>query len=103
MCMRDRVTWRIAIALMIRAEVRGMEALYIEAMDELLAKDLSFFHRNFAGSLTKRALGYARRFEDVFDVLAFQVAGSVLPLGFVSVVLWGYSPWLVVVLSLIHI
>ena len=47
-----------------------MEALYIEAMDELLAKDLSFFQDNFAGSLTKRALGYARRFEDVFDVLS---------------------------------
>src|SRR5215510_4708774 len=56
-----QVTWRIAIALMIRAEVRGMEGLYVEAMDELLAKDLSFFHNNFAGSLTKRALGYARR------------------------------------------
>ena len=93
-----QITWRIAIALMIRAEIRGMEALYVEAMDELLAKDLSFFHRNFAGSLTKRSLGYARRFEDVFDVLSFQVAGSVLPLGFVSVVLWTYSPWLVVVL-----
>ena len=93
-----QITWRIAIALMIRAEIRGMEALYIEAMDELLAKDLSFFHHNFAGSLTKRALGYARRFEDVFDVLSFQVAGSVLPLGFVSVVLWAYSPWLVVLL-----
>ena len=93
-----QVTWRIAIALMIRAEIRGMEALYVEAMDELLAKDLSFFHHNFAGSLTKRALGYARRFEDVFDVLAFQVAGSILPLGFVAVVLWTYSPWLGVVL-----
>ena len=75
-----------------------MEALYIEAMDELLAKDLAFFHNNYAGSLTKRALGYARRFEDVFDVLAFQVAPTLLPLGFVAVVLWTYSPWLVVVL-----
>jgi ATP-binding cassette subfamily B protein len=93
-----QITWRIALALMIRAEVRGLEALYIEAMDELLAKDLSFFHHNFAGSLTKRALGYARRFEDVFDVLAFQVVGSVLPLGFAGVVLWMYSPWLVVLL-----
>ena len=37
----------------------------------------AFFHDNFAGSLTKRALGYARRFEDVFDVLAFQVIGNV--------------------------
>ena len=59
----------MAAALIARAEIRGMEALYIEAMDELLAKDLAFFHDNFAGSLTKRTLGYARRFEDVFDVL----------------------------------
>ena len=75
-----------------------MEALYIEAMDELLAKDLAFFQDNYAGSLTKRALGYARRFEDVFDVLSFQVAADVLPLAFVAVVLWTYSPWLIVVL-----
>ena len=63
------VVWRGAEALIARAEIRGIEALYIEAMDELLAKDLAFFHDNFAGSLTKRTLGYARRFEDVFDVL----------------------------------
>ena len=74
------------------------EALYIEAMDELLAKDLSFFHDNFAGSLTKRALGYARRFEDVFDVLCFSVSANLLPLVFVGVVLWSYSPLLIVVL-----
>ena len=93
-----QVAWRIAGALIARIEIRGMEALYIEAMNELLAKDLAFFHSNFAGSLTKRALGYARRFEDVFDVLAFQVSSTILPLGFVSVVLWRYSPWLIVVL-----
>ena len=93
-----QIAWRLAIALMIRAEVRGMESLYIEALDELLAKDLAFFHNNYAGSLTKRALGYARRYEDVFDVLCFQVSGTVLPLAFVSVVLWSYSPWLIVVL-----
>ena len=49
------IVWRIAAVLLARAEVRGLEALYIEAMDELLAKDLAFFHDNFAGSLTKRA------------------------------------------------
>lgn len=93
-----QVIWRAAVALIARVEIRGMEALYIEAMDELLAKDLAFFQNNYAGSLTKRALGYARRFEDVFDVLSFQVASSVLPLGFVGAVLWSYSPWLIVVL-----
>ena len=75
-----------------------MEALYIEAMDELLAKDMRFFQDNYAGSLTKRALGYARRFEDVFDVLSFQVAPALLSLTFAGVVLWTYSGWLIVVL-----
>jgi ATP-binding cassette subfamily B protein len=93
-----QICWRIAVALIIRVEVRGLESLYLEAMHELLAKDVAFFQDNYAGSLTKRALGFARRFEDVFDVVAFQLAGTVLPLFFVAAVLWAYSPWLIVVL-----
>ena len=92
------VVWRAAEALITRSEIRGIESLYVEAMDELLAKDLAFFHDNFAGSLTKRTLGYARRFEDVFDVLSFQVIAKIVPLAFVTVVLWRYSPWLILVL-----
>jgi ATP-binding cassette, subfamily B, bacterial len=90
--------WRLTGFLMARAEVRGMEELYIEAMDELLTKDLSFFQDNFTGSLTKRALSYARRFEDVFDVMSFQVVANLLPLAFVGIVLWRYSPWLILTL-----
>lgn len=90
--------WRVVGFLLARAEVRGLEDLYIEAMDELLAKDLSFFQDNYVGSLTKRALGYARRFEDVFDVMSFQVIANLLPLGFVAFVLWKHSPWLILTL-----
>src|SRR5215813_9354031 len=90
--------WRVAGFLLARAEIRGLEELYIEAMDELLAKDLSFFYDNYAGSLTKRALSYARRFEDVFDVMSFQVIANFLPLGFVAFVLWTYSPLLILTL-----
>jgi ATP-binding cassette subfamily B protein len=92
----SQVLWRIAIACLARIEIKGLQALYLEAMNELLAKDLSFFEDNYAGSLTKRALGFARRFEDVFDVVAFQVAPTLLPLLFVSAVLSTYSIWLVV-------
>jgi ATP-binding cassette subfamily B protein len=92
------IVWRGAEALIARAEIAAIQSLYIEAMDELLAKDLAFFHDNFAGSLTKRTLGYARRFEDVFDVLSFQVIAKIVPLAFVTVVLWRYSPLLVLVL-----
>jgi ATP-binding cassette, subfamily B, bacterial len=92
------VIWRIAGLFLARAETRGLEELYIEAMDELLAKDLSFFHDNYAGSLTKRALGYARRFGDVFEVMAFQVMQNILPLVFVTFILWRYSPLLILTL-----
>jgi ATP-binding cassette subfamily B protein len=94
-----QLVWRVAVAMIIRAEIRALEALYVEAMDELLAKDAAFFQDNYAGSLTKRALGFARRFEDVFDVAAFQVSASFLPLGFAGVVLWSYSPWLIAALA----
>jgi ATP-binding cassette subfamily B protein len=93
-----QICWRVAVGFIIRVEIRSIEALYIEALDELLARDLAFFQNNYAGSLTKRALGYARRFEDVFDTLTFQLASTVLPLAFVGVVLWSYSPWLIVLL-----
>ena len=96
--MSGQMLWRAAIALIARIEIRAMEALYIEAMDELLAKDMRFFQDNYAGSLTKRALGYARRFEDVFDVLSFQVAPTLLSLVFAGVVLWSYSGWLILIL-----
>src|SRR5688500_2559979 len=92
------VVWRLALLLMARMEIRGREALYIEAMDELLAKDVAFFHNNFAGSLTKRALGYAKRFEDVFDVLCFSLSANLISLVFAAVVLWSYSPLLILVL-----
>jgi ATP-binding cassette subfamily B protein len=93
------VIWRLAGFTIARVEVRSMEALYVEALDELLAKDVAFFHDNFAGSLTKRALGYARRFEDVFDVLSFSVTAHLIALTVVGVVLWSYSPLLVLVLT----
>ncbi|MBA3457827.1 MAG: ABC transporter ATP-binding protein, partial [Deltaproteobacteria bacterium] len=90
--------WRVGSWLLSRLEYHAISALYVEAMDELFAKDVGFFHNNFSGSLTKRTLGYARRFEDVFDVFAFSIGGNLFPLAFAIVVLAQFSPWLVVVL-----
>jgi ATP-binding cassette subfamily B protein len=61
----------------------------------MLAKDLSFFHNNFAGSLTKRTSDYALRFEIVTDTLGFLVVPQFLPLIFVCIILWHFSPLLV--------
>ncbi|MEV6104557.1 ABC transporter ATP-binding protein [Streptomyces sp. NPDC051940] len=92
------VLWRVGLHCLNRLDARGVEHLYVIGMDELFAKDAAFFHDNFAGSLTKRVLSFATRFEEFVDTLTFQIMGSVVPLLFGSVVLWRYEPLLVVVL-----
>ena len=89
------ILWRIGIHCLNRLDGRGIENLYVIGMDELMAKDAAFFHDNFAGSLTKRVLSFASRFEDFADNLVFNIVGSLVPLVFASVVLWRYGPLLV--------
>ncbi|GAA2258556.1 ABC transporter ATP-binding protein [Streptomyces indiaensis] len=88
--------WRIALHCLNRLDALGIEHLYVIGMDELFAKDAAFFHDNFAGSLTKRVLSFASRFEQFVDTLTFQIVGSFVPLTFGAVVLWRYEPLLVV-------
>src|SRR5215468_8727267 len=89
------ILWRIGIHCLNRLDGRGIENLYVIGIDELLAKDAAFFHDNFAGSLTKRVLSFASRFEEFTDNLVFNIVGSLVPLAFASVVLWRYDPLLV--------
>ena len=96
--MFSEVVWRIGIHFLNRLDALGIEHLYVVGLDELFAKDSAFFHDNFAGSLTKRVLSFASRFEQTADTLVFEVAGNLVPLAFGSVVLWHYDPWLVIVL-----
>ncbi|WP_123517647.1 ABC transporter ATP-binding protein [Streptomyces sp. 2132.2] len=90
--------WRLGLHCLNRVDALGIERLYITGMDELFAKDAAFFHDNFAGSLTKRVLSFASRFEEFVDALTFSVVGRFVPLLFGSVVLWRYEPLLVVAL-----
>lgn len=90
--------WRIGLHCLNRLDAGGIESLYVIGMDELFAKDAAFFHDNFAGSLTKRVLSFASRFEELVDTLTFSVVGRFVPLLFGSVVLWHYDPLLVVAL-----
>lgn len=96
--MFGEILWRIAFILLARADANGMRNLYTNALNELSKKDLGFFHNNFAGSLTKKTIGYGRHFETFMDTLAFNVFAFTLPLIFAIVILWGFSPWLVVTL-----
>ncbi|HEU5353215.1 MAG TPA: ABC transporter ATP-binding protein [Actinocrinis sp.] len=92
------VFWRLGLHYLNRLDALGIEHLYVVGLDALFAKDAAFFHDNFAGSLTKRVLSFASRFEQTGDTLVFEVMGNFVPLAFGSVVLWHYDPWLVIVL-----
>lgn len=94
----SEAAWRLGLHCLNRLDALGIERLYIVGMDELFAKDAAFFHDNFAGSLTKRVLSFASRFEEFVDALTFSVVGRFVPLLFGSVVLWRYEPLLVVAL-----
>jgi ATP-binding cassette, subfamily B, bacterial len=86
------ICWRVGIHFLSRVDIRGMSRLYLTGMDDLLAKDLAFFQDNFAGSLTKKVIGYSKAYEGFVDTLTFSVVSNLVPLLFVSVVLWQYSP-----------
>ncbi|MCC0093852.1 ABC transporter ATP-binding protein/permease [Streptomyces flavotricini] len=94
----SEASWRLGLHCLNRVDALGIERLYIVGMEELFAKDAAFFHDNFAGSLTKRVLSFASRFEEFVDALTFSVVGRFVPLLFGSVVLWRYEPLLVVAL-----
>lgn len=91
-------TWRFAVVFLIRFEVRSMERLHKQAMSYLMQKDQGFFNDNFAGSLTKKSLAFAKSFENVSDTISFSVISNILPMFFIGFVLWRFSPWLVLVL-----
>ncbi|MEU7914721.1 ABC transporter ATP-binding protein [Microbispora bryophytorum] len=98
MLLAGEALWRVGLHFLNRADARGIERLGVVGMDDLLAKDTAFFHDNFAGSLTKRVIGFSSRFEDFADTLTFSIVAKVVPLAFASVVLWRYHPLLVLVL-----
>ena len=86
------LVWRAGVHCLNRAASDGVAALYEQSMEELLGKDLAFFHDSFSGSLTKRLTSVGSSYEMLVDTLAFRVAPSLLPLPFVVVVLWRFSP-----------
>ncbi|WP_344239256.1 ABC transporter ATP-binding protein [Actinocorallia libanotica] len=98
MLLAGEALWRIGFHFLNRTVARGVERLGTQGMDELLAKDAAFFQNSFAGSLTKRVLGFSGGFESFADALTFSIMARVIPVVFASVVLWFYDPVLVLAL-----
>ncbi|HEY2003648.1 MAG TPA: ABC transporter ATP-binding protein [Candidatus Saccharimonadia bacterium] len=87
--------WRLGFWCINRTDSYAMRNLYIEAMEDLSHKDIGFFHNNFAGSLTKKALGYGKSFEGFMDTLSFNIFASLIPIIFAVIILWRFTPVLV--------
>lgn len=92
------ILWRLAFLCLNRGDANGMRNLYVNALSELLRKDISFFNDNFAGSLTKKAIGYGRGYELFVDTISFNILGNLIPLLFAVVILATLAPLLVVTL-----
>jgi len=86
--------WRVSEWFNEKGQYRSLKKLYLEALEQLLQRDISFFNNNFAGSLTKRALDYARNFEDFADKLGKSIGNIVITFIFSFIVLWQFSPWI---------
>ena len=93
-----QVVWRFGIHFLNRAAAGGVATLQKRGMDALFDKDLAFFSDNFAGALTKKVVSYGASYEMFLDALTFHVAANLVPVAFAAVVLWFYSPWIVVAL-----
>ena len=88
------VFWRAGMHFVMLGEGRAIEELANKTYQRLLERDYTFYANNFVGSLTKKALAYSREFELFMDTLVFSVTSNAIPLIFVSVILWNYSPLL---------
>jgi ATP-binding cassette, subfamily B, bacterial len=86
--------WRFGIHFLIKIEEKGINVLSRNTFTKLAERDYDFFTDNFVGTLSKRAFSYARNFENVIDTLTFNVSSQGIPILFVIYILWGYSPWI---------
>ncbi|MDP2641202.1 MAG: ABC transporter ATP-binding protein [Candidatus Yanofskybacteria bacterium] len=86
--------WRVGMYFIIKMEAKGINNLSRTVFRRLVERDYDFYANNFVGSLTKKGLAFGRSFEMFTDTLVFNVTTNILPLLFVVVVLWQYSPWI---------
>jgi len=91
--------WRLGLHFLIEIEGKGTNVLLRKAFDKLLSRDYDFYTDHFVGTLSKKAFAYSKGLESVFDTLSFNVSSQVIPIIFAIYILWGYSPWIPLVLA----
>lgn len=94
------IFWRIGAHLLIKVEAEGVNKLSKAAFYRLAERDYDFFTNNFVGTLTKKASSFSRSFEIFTDTLFFNIFNNIIPIIFVVIVLWRYSPSIPLILIL---
>lgn len=92
------VIWRVGLQILAIFEAKSLRRITRSSLAFLIAKDQDFFGNNFTGSLTKKTLAYSKSFEGLIDVLFFSIFASIIPMIFACIVLWRFSPWIVLAL-----
>ncbi len=92
------VLWRFSLHYLIKLEAQAVGNLNKLAFHRLAERDYDFYTNNFVGSLTKKAAAFSRSFEIFNETLIFNIFTNVIPIVFVSIVLWRYSPWIPLIL-----
>jgi len=90
--MLGELFWRLGLHYVIYVETRGISKLNRTAYKWLVDRDYDFYTNHFIGSLTKKAISLSRNFEVFTDTLLYNVFTNIIPVIFVVIVLWGYSP-----------
>ncbi|MEI6057923.1 MAG: ABC transporter ATP-binding protein [bacterium] len=92
------ILWRVGMHFLIKLETEGINRLTKDSFRRLIERDYDFYTNNFVGSLTKKALAYARGFETFTDTVSFNIITNMFPILFAVIVLWHYSPLIPVIL-----
>jgi ATP-binding cassette subfamily B protein len=83
--------WRIGEHFMIRIKRDGVLYLNQISFKRLADRDYSFYSNNFVGSLTKKAIAYAKSFESFTDTLVFELISNLTPIVFAVIILSRYG------------
>jgi ATP-binding cassette, subfamily B, bacterial len=79
--------WRLIKWQLQHAEVNALESIAQDTFKRIMNKGYEFHTNNFAGALVAKTNRFINAYEDLYDVLVFNIVGTLIPFIFAIVVL----------------
>ena len=83
--------WRLIIWIMNINDANGMQKIANKTFDDLMGRSYDFHINNFAGSLVAKTNRFVSAYEPLYDMLVFEVMGTITGLIFAVVVVMRIS------------